>query len=325
MTAGFRPEIERALRYIGEHLGEPLPLAEVARAARLSPFHFHRVFHAVLGEPVGRFIARRRLELAALRLAYEPDRSVTDIALSSGYSSPSNFSKAFSAHFGCSPSQLRDPDPSLPEPIGKLTAVYGKRFSPRSLYSLSVAEHLADLDASDLDEEARRAGAARWQAVVRFETRSAMDFACLASPAGYQLAALEELWREMVARMRQLGADGERGGEIDAWGRAQDSPELTAPELCRYHACVPYPREAPLPAPLFRGQMAEGRYAVFPFEGSAGEVEVAYRSIYASWFAEASVAPDDYEPLDHYIHDGPRDGRIAMELWFKLRPRSPSP
>lgn len=322
MASGFRPEIERALRFIGEHLAEPLLLEDVARAAHLSPFHFHRVFHSVVGEPVGRFITRRRLELAAMRLAYEPAATITEIAHASGYSSLSNFSKAFSTHFGCSPSQLRAPDPELPAPIGKLTAVYGKPFSPQALYQLSVELSVtSDLDGSALDEEERKRAAAAWQAQVRFETREAMDFACLASPEGYHLPALERTWEEMIGRMQQLGAGSDTGGAIDAWGLAKDSPTLTAPELCRYHACVPYPASAPLPAPLFRGRMMAGRYAVFPFAGKPEDVEAAYRSVYASWFAEASVVPDDYEPLDHYVNDGPRDGQIAFEMWFKIRPR----
>ena len=107
MSLDYRPRVERALRFIGENLDRPLSVAEVARAAHLSEFHFHRIFAAVMGEPIGRLITRRRLELAALRLAYETERSVTDIALSVGFSSTSNFSKAFSAHFGCAPSRLR--------------------------------------------------------------------------------------------------------------------------------------------------------------------------------------------------------------------------
>ena len=35
-----RAEIERALRFIGDHLEQPLTVADVARAAHLSEFHF---------------------------------------------------------------------------------------------------------------------------------------------------------------------------------------------------------------------------------------------------------------------------------------------
>ncbi|HEX6240698.1 MAG TPA: AraC family transcriptional regulator, partial [Polyangiales bacterium] len=123
-----RPELQRALRFIGEHLEHPMSVADIAHTAGLSEFHLHRLFHATFGESIGRLITRRRLELAALRLAYEQDRSVTDIALSSGYSSSSNFTKAFSAYFGVSPSGVQKPGSALPVKLGQLTARYGKGF-----------------------------------------------------------------------------------------------------------------------------------------------------------------------------------------------------
>ena len=107
--------------------------------AHRSEFHFHRIFTAIVGEPIGRFISRRRLETAALRLAYQPERSVGDIALACGYSSISNFSKAFSAFFGCSPSQVRRPREALPESgtavlwtkgLSKFQADYSVEFLP---------------------------------------------------------------------------------------------------------------------------------------------------------------------------------------------------
>lgn len=216
--SAHRPEIERALRFIAAHLDAPITVADVARAAHLSEFHFHRVFHSIVGEPIGRFITRRRLELSALRLAYEPDRSVTDVALSSGYSSASNFSKAFAAHFGCSPSQVRNPERGLPVALGKLTSLYGKDFRPEDLYTLPP----------ELGREERRREAAKWGARVRFETTSGLDFACLAGPGGYDLAALERTWSELITCARQLGLCE---GNVDAWGVPHDSPQ-TRPRSC---------------------------------------------------------------------------------------------
>ena len=92
-----RARVDAAVRLIAANLHRPLALAEVAAAAHLSEFHFHRLFSAVMGETVGRFVTRQRLELAALRLAYEPHKSVSEIGVASGYSSPSNFAKAFNA------------------------------------------------------------------------------------------------------------------------------------------------------------------------------------------------------------------------------------
>lgn len=307
-TAQHRPEIARALRFIAENLERSITVADAARAAHLSQFHFHRVFHAAVGEPIGRFITRRRLELAALRLAYEPDRSITDVALSSGYSSTSNFSKAFAAHFGCSPSRVRHPELGLPVSIGRVAAVYGKNFRPEDLYTLPP-ERGAD---------ERRREAAEWGARVRFETSAGLDFACLASPGGYDLATLEKTWSELIAAARQLGLCEDA---VDAWGIAHDSPQVTAPELCRYHACVPCLPEQPMPPPLFRGGMRAGRYAVFRYTGEVAGVAEAYRSIYSCWFVESRLAPEDFTPLEHYVADGPREGCVELEIWFKVRPR----
>ncbi len=188
-----RAEIERALRFIAEHLDEPLTVAQVARAAHLSEFHFHRLFHAEVGEPVGRFVTRRRLELAALRLAYERGRPITDVALSSGYSSPSNFAKAFKAHFGCSPTDVRD-------------GVGG----PDALYTVPPA----------LSDDERRARAAA--CVPRMETSAGRDFASMSGPGGYGLADLESLWQQLIAHARELGLCDD--GPIDSWGIPFDSP-----------------------------------------------------------------------------------------------------
>lgn len=303
-----RRRIEAALRYIAEHLDRPLHLEEVARVAHASPFHFHRVFSALVGEPVGRYVTRKRLEVAALRLAYEPSRSVTEIALSCGYSSTSNFSKAFSAYFGCSPSRVRTPDPALPTAVGTLTARYGKDFRPADLFWLPPAD----------DESALRAEARALAREVRFATIEAIPVACLASPEGYDFAALLRTWEELVAHALELGI---ATPDVDAYGIAYDSPVLTAPELCRYHACVPCPPTIDLPSPLFRAEIPAGRYAVFRYVGDVAGVEAMYRRIYSAWLPYSALAVDDFTAFEHYDHDAPVGGHTDHEIWIKVRPR----
>jgi len=303
-----RPEIERALGFIACHLEQPLSTADVARAARMSESHFQRAFHEALAETVGQFVTRKRLETAALRLAYEPGTSITEIALSSGYSSSSNFGKAFAGYFGNAPSEVRNPGGKLPAQVSKLLARYGKSFDPRTLYTLPE-----EPDAQSFQSEVDF-----WNQRVRFETSSGLHLACLASPGAYDLEALQATWAELIARGRQLGLCG---AEVDAWGMALDSPDITAPERCRYHACVPCPAAAVLPSPLFPGVMKAGRYAVFRYAGPVAGVSAAYRSIYSCWFRASSVLADDFAPLDHYVTNEPRDGSIDMEMWLRIRPR----
>ena len=71
----YRNRILRVQLFIEEHLDEELALEQLARLAHFSPYHFHRVFRAMVGETVGEHVRRLRLERAALRLS-STDRPV---------------------------------------------------------------------------------------------------------------------------------------------------------------------------------------------------------------------------------------------------------
>ena len=80
LTGGHRLEYEarvnRVIDHIRGNLAEELSLSTLARAASISPFHFHRVFRAITGETLFGFIHRLRIEKAAGALLSHPDQSV---------------------------------------------------------------------------------------------------------------------------------------------------------------------------------------------------------------------------------------------------------
>ncbi len=83
----YRERLDRVLVFIRENLDEPLTIDRLAGIACLSPFHFHRIFSAFVGETVNGHVRRLRLERAALRIASTSD-NVTDTALAVGYETP---------------------------------------------------------------------------------------------------------------------------------------------------------------------------------------------------------------------------------------------
>ncbi len=103
----YERRIHRVLEYIRDHLDDDLSLRTLARVANFSPYHFHRVFRAMVGEPVGTFIRRLRILTSAHKLAREPARPITAIARECGFSSPSSFAREFRRHFGMSASAYR--------------------------------------------------------------------------------------------------------------------------------------------------------------------------------------------------------------------------
>ena len=85
---------------------EPLDVAELARAAGLSPAHFSREFRRAFGESPHGYLLTRRMERAAALLR-STDRSVADICLSVGLQSIGSFTTSFTRTYGMSPTAYR--------------------------------------------------------------------------------------------------------------------------------------------------------------------------------------------------------------------------
>lgn len=98
--------VNEVVEYINQHLGEEIDLKSLAKITIFSPFYFHRIMRAFLGEPIGTFIVRTRTEAAARLLRYS-DLPIADIAYRIGYSSPSSLSKVFRQFYGISPTEYR--------------------------------------------------------------------------------------------------------------------------------------------------------------------------------------------------------------------------
>src|ERR1700761_5157457 len=83
---------------------EPLKVADLARAAGLSPAHFSREFRRTFGESPHGYLLTRRLERAAALLR-TTDHGVAEICISVGLTSVGSFTSTFRSTFGRSPTQ----------------------------------------------------------------------------------------------------------------------------------------------------------------------------------------------------------------------------
>jgi transcriptional regulator GlxA family with amidase domain len=90
---------------------EPLGVADLARAAGLSPAHFSREFRKTFGESPHAYLLTRRLERAAALLR-NTDRSVADVCMAVGFTSVGSFTTSFSRLFGKSPTAYRGSFPA---------------------------------------------------------------------------------------------------------------------------------------------------------------------------------------------------------------------
>jgi AraC family transcriptional regulator len=98
--------IKKSIDYIEHNLNKKIELKDLADKVFLSKYHFHRVFHAAVGEPVAEYIRKRRLIEAASDLLNTDDK-IVDIALKYQFSSQEPFTKAFKKFYGIPPREFR--------------------------------------------------------------------------------------------------------------------------------------------------------------------------------------------------------------------------
>ena len=100
------PLVQKAREYIDKHKMEPLFLADVAKAAGASVFHFCKVFRKSTGLRFTDYVARVRLEDARTQLL-NPNRRISEVAYEVGFQSLTQFNRMFKRVFGQSPTEFR--------------------------------------------------------------------------------------------------------------------------------------------------------------------------------------------------------------------------
>jgi AraC family transcriptional regulator len=113
-TNAYDERISQVCEFIYQNPDEELTLEVMSYVAAFSKYHFHSVFSVYSGMSVTKFIQLSRLKRALLRLAFEDDKRVIDIALEAGFESPEAFSRAFNRTFDQSPPEFRA-EPKWPE------------------------------------------------------------------------------------------------------------------------------------------------------------------------------------------------------------------
>jgi len=98
--------ISKALRFIDEHLGEPISVNQVAKSACLSQGYFSKLFKKTIGLNVGEYMARARVARARILLK-TTGRRVGEIAFESGFESIPHFNRMFKRFTGMTPRQTR--------------------------------------------------------------------------------------------------------------------------------------------------------------------------------------------------------------------------
>src|ERR1700731_4131048 len=99
-------QIRRVRAYIDSNLHRTISIRDLSAVARRSPAHFSRKFKLAVGEPPHAYVVRRRLERAC-HLMMTSAASLSEIALSVGFSDQAHLCRLFRQAFGQSPANWR--------------------------------------------------------------------------------------------------------------------------------------------------------------------------------------------------------------------------
>ncbi len=92
---------QEVLKYVQLNLNSDLSLDALSKYTGYSEYHLHRILKRSIGEPIGQYIKRKRLENAAMMLGVT-NYSVSKVSELSGYDDYTAFSRAFTQIMGTS-------------------------------------------------------------------------------------------------------------------------------------------------------------------------------------------------------------------------------
>ena len=114
-------QILRVQAYIDSNLHLTIHIRDLSAVARRSPAHFSRKFKLTIGESPHAYVVRRRLERAC-HLMMTSAASLSEIALSVGFSDQAHLCRLFRQAFGQSPASWRR-EHEIPGEVASITGL----------------------------------------------------------------------------------------------------------------------------------------------------------------------------------------------------------
>jgi AraC family transcriptional regulator len=256
-------KINKVIDYISYHLDENPDLTKLSDISAISPFHLHRIMKAYLGEPLGSYIIRHRIETGAQLLRYSPQQ-IEEIAYKIGYDSPTSFTKAFKKHFGISPSEFRNNNNFL------------------SMKPLTENKELPQ----------------GFLLKPKIVDRKSIKVIYIRLIGNYQTNDYGQAWEKLFKFVKEKHLFSFNQEYI---GISYDDPNVTETNKCQYYCCVTVNKDIKPEGEVGTKEIEGGKYAVFKFKGGYHYFGAVYNAIYNNWLENSGFELKDIPSFERYV------------------------
>lgn len=278
---GYNKAINKSIDFINEHYTESVDLKKIAEISGISEFHFYRIFKAYIGESIGTYITRLRLENAAQKLQIT-NLTLTEIADKTGYQSQFSLSKAFKKHFGVTPSAFKN-----------IQTYFSSQLSKSEYEPIELQPNIVNCDCKNL-------------VYIRI-------IAKYGSELDYRTA-----WKKLWLFAKQKGIVSDNNEFI---GLSFDDPNITKHEQCRFYACITTDKEIKPEGEFGIQTIDKGKFAVFTHKGAYSGLNRMYHSIYFNWLPNINEKLRNSMPFEKYLNnpDKVKEDDLITEVYIPIK------
>lgn len=300
----YERRMNRVLDHIDRNLDAQLDLPALADVANFSRYHFHRIFAGWMGETIGDYVRRRRLEVAAHKLA--AGGSVLEVALSTGFGSGEAFARAFKNRFGSTPTEWRN---STPERTAAFLAAQNSNLNQAN----SKYGQAGDGANSEHDFSHNPFGEMIMEVNIVDMQPARIAYRRHIGPYG---PAVGQFWAQAVMPWML----GHGLAEATCYGIGHDDPSVTPADKCRYDACVEIPAGFEPGGQFSVASLPGGRYAVTRYNGSPRNIGPVWNRLMKEWLPFSGLQCDERPCFERYESLATQtDGSFTCEICIPVK------
>lgn len=279
-----KQRIQRVINHIQNNIDQPLKIQELANMSFYSQFHFHRIMRSYLGEPLGEYIKRKRLETAVFLLKIT-DKKIAEISMKVGYENTPSFNKAFKQHFGISPTEYRSDSMRELEfnfNNNKYYIMKNLKSAQPKIKTIKPEKVIYTTELGDYNVSAGKA----WTRISEF------------------------------AQKKRLF-----GFRTKFYGISYDDPDVTPADKLRYDACMTVSKKVEAEGDIGVKELPGGKYAIFLHLGPYDQLKSSYDYIFGKWVIENNIELSNAPCMEKYLNNAEKTKpeKLKTEIMIPMK------